>query len=192
MEKSIPLSKEIARYQYESIKTALAVTEFRTKANAAILNGTRQLQEHKMTYKIKAYRRSVNYYETDKMGITHNSNYFRWFEEARIHFMSQTAYPYKKVEALGIVMPMIASSAEFKHPTYFDDEVIIKSWLSFFNGYKVTLQFEVINAETNMLCTTGETKSAILSAAGKPIQLQREFPEVYKDWMSVLGVIPEV
>ncbi len=144
-----------------------------------------------MAYKIKAYRRKVNYYETDKMGITHHSNYFRWFEEARIHFMSQTAYPYKRVEKLGIVMPMIAASAEYKHPTFFDDEVIIKSWLTFFNGYKTTLQFEVINAETNQLCVTGETKTAVLNAAGTPIRLQREFPEMYEDWLSVLGLVPE-
>ena len=144
-----------------------------------------------MAYKIKAYRRRVNYYETDKMGVAHNSNYFRWFEEARINFMAQTAYSYKKVEALGIILPMIASSAEFKHPTYFDDEIIIKSWLTFFNGYKLTVQFEVSNAETNMICATGETKSAILSSNAKPIHLQREFPEVYEDWMSVLGLVPE-
>ena len=29
------------------------------------------------------YSRSVNYYETDQMGIVHHSNYIRWFEEAR-------------------------------------------------------------------------------------------------------------
>ena len=26
----------------------------------------------------------TKYYETDKMGITHHSNYIRWMEEARI------------------------------------------------------------------------------------------------------------
>ena len=29
------------------------------------------------------YTHLVQYYETDKMGVTHHSNYIRWMEEAR-------------------------------------------------------------------------------------------------------------
>lgn len=29
------------------------------------------------------YKHKVQYYETDKMGITHHSNYIRWMEEER-------------------------------------------------------------------------------------------------------------
>lgn len=35
------------------------------------------------------YILAVQYYETNKMGITHHSNYIRWMEEARI---ARTAY----------------------------------------------------------------------------------------------------
>lgn len=35
------------------------------------------------------YSRSVNYYETDQMGIVHHSNYIRYFEEARLHWMDE-------------------------------------------------------------------------------------------------------
>jgi acyl-CoA thioester hydrolase len=33
---------------------------------------------------MEPYMHIVQYYETDKMGITHHSNYIRWMEEARI------------------------------------------------------------------------------------------------------------
>ena len=42
---------------------------------------------------IKPYIRKVQYYETDQMGFVHHSNYIRWFEEARIHFMRRWASP---------------------------------------------------------------------------------------------------
>lgn len=29
------------------------------------------------------YQHKVQYYETDKMGIVHHSNYIRWMEEVR-------------------------------------------------------------------------------------------------------------
>ena len=38
--------------------------------------------------------RNINYYETDKMGIVHHSNYIRFMEEARIEFMKKMNIPY--------------------------------------------------------------------------------------------------
>ena len=35
---------------------------------------------------MKDYIHKVHYYETDKMGVTHHSNYVRWMEEARVDF----------------------------------------------------------------------------------------------------------
>ena len=35
------------------------------------------------------YKHLVQYYETDKMGITHHSNYIRWMEEARIQYLAE-------------------------------------------------------------------------------------------------------
>ena len=51
------------------------------------------------------YVRRANYYETDKMGIIHHSNYIRWFEEARLHYMEEMGWPFTKVEAMGIIVP---------------------------------------------------------------------------------------
>ena len=33
---------------------------------------------------MEKYKHKINYYETDKMGITHHSNYIRFMEEARV------------------------------------------------------------------------------------------------------------
>ena len=55
------------------------------------------------------YRHRVNYYETDKMGVTHHANYIHWMEEARIAFLDQLGWPYDKLEELGeIFQPMSA------------------------------------------------------------------------------------
>lgn len=34
---------------------------------------------------MEKYCHSVKYYETDRMGFTHHSNYVRWMEEARVY-----------------------------------------------------------------------------------------------------------
>lgn len=46
---------------------------------------------------MKPYIHKVQYYETDKMGITHHSNYVRWMEEARIEFLDQIGWSYVRV-----------------------------------------------------------------------------------------------
>ena len=36
---------------------------------------------------MNTYTHKVQYYETDKMGVVHHSNYIRWMEEARVAFL---------------------------------------------------------------------------------------------------------
>ena len=47
------------------------------------------------------YKHTVQYYETDRMGITHHSNYIRWMEEARVDFLEQAGWGYDKLEEAG-------------------------------------------------------------------------------------------
>lgn len=52
---------------------------------------------------MKKYRHTVQYYETDRMGIVHHSNYIRWMEEARIDFLKQIGWGYEKLETRGVI-----------------------------------------------------------------------------------------
>lgn len=63
---------------------------------------------------MQKYRHIVQYYETDKMGITHHSNYIRWMEEARIDFLRQIGWDYAKLESIGIISPVTAVNCKYK------------------------------------------------------------------------------
>ena len=54
------------------------------------------------------YERQVKYYETDKMGVVHHSNYIRWFEEARVEFMRDNDISYRHMEEEGIQIPVVS------------------------------------------------------------------------------------
>ncbi len=56
---------------------------------------------------IEPYTRDVFYYETDRMGIVHHSNYLRMMEEARIYYMQKLDMPYDRMEEDGIIIPVI-------------------------------------------------------------------------------------
>ena len=44
------------------------------------------------------FERKINYYETDRMGVVHHSNYIRFLEEARCSMMDAYGIPYAELE----------------------------------------------------------------------------------------------
>ena len=40
------------------------------------------------------FERKVNYYETDKMGVVHHSNYIRYMEESRCSWLENIGMPF--------------------------------------------------------------------------------------------------
>ena len=95
---------------------------------------------------MEAYKHTVQYYETDKMGITHHSNYIRWMEEARVDYLDKIGYGYKRLEDEGIISPVIGVECEYKSPTTFDDTVAITVDVEEFKGVKLILKYTMVNA----------------------------------------------
>ena len=133
------------------------------------------------------YLHIVQYYETDKMGITHHSNYIRWMEEARVDFLSQIGWEFAKLEAMGIVSPVLTVSCDYKLPTGFSDKVTIKVTVKEFKGVKLFLNYEMKNEEGKIVCT-GTTSHAFLNTEGKPIRMKQEFPELFE---TLCGLVEE-
>ena len=71
-------------------------------------------------------KHEVQYYETDRMGITHHSNYVRWMEEARTFFLREIGWPYEKIEEEGIISPVTSISCDYKATSTFADEISIE------------------------------------------------------------------
>ena len=125
------------------------------------------------------YIHTVQYYETDKMGITHHSNYIRWMEEARVDFLAQIGWDFARLEAMGIVSPVLGVNCDYKYPTKFSEKVSIKVSVKEFKGVKLFLEYEMKNGEGRTVCT-GTTSHAFLNAEGKPIRMKQEFPELFE------------
>ena len=88
----------------------------------------------------------VQYYETDRMGITHHSNYVRWMEEARIHFLDELGWNYAKLEEMGLVSPVVSVSCRYRRPSTFADVIDIQVSVAEFKGVKLKLDYRMMNA----------------------------------------------
>jgi acyl-CoA thioester hydrolase len=67
----------------------------------------------------------VRFADTDAQGVAHNSNYFIWFEVARVEFLERYAGGYQRLRDEGIESLVLESHAHFKIPAYFDDRLLV-------------------------------------------------------------------
>ncbi len=129
---------------------------------------------------MQTYIHKVQYYETDRMGITHHSNYIRWMEEARMNFLTQIGWGYEKMEEAGIISPVIAVDCKYKHSTTFADEVSIEVKIKAFNGIKLVLEYTMKKTADDSLVLTGTSEHCFLDKNSRPIRFKREYPDLYE------------
>jgi len=126
---------------------------------------------------IKPYIHKVCYYETDKMGITHHSNYIRWMEEARVDYLDQIGFGYDRLEELGVMSPVIGINAEYKESTRFNDEVLIEAKIKEFKGVRLVIEYVMTNAKTNNVVLIGTSMHCFIGENNMPVMLRKVLPE---------------
>ena len=126
------------------------------------------------------YQRCIHYYETDKMGIVHHSNYIRYFEEARLDWMETRELSYQKIEEMGLIIPVMFVECQYKLPLHFHDAVEIDVELIKYDGIKMEFSYSIYRKDTGELCTTGRTGHCFLNSDMKPVNMKRKYPELYQ------------
>ena len=129
---------------------------------------------------MKPYIHKVHYYETDRMGVTHHSNYIRWMEEARVHFLAQTDWSYARIEKEGMISPVTAVNGKFKESTTFDDEISIEVKVKEFKGVRLVLEYEMTNVASGHVVYEGCSEHCFLDKQGSPVRMKKDYPELYR------------
>ena len=129
---------------------------------------------------MEVYRHKTQYYETDQMGIIHHSNYIRWFEEARTDFLEKLGMGYDKMEAEGIISPVLSVSCEYRTMTHFGETVAVAVALTKYNGVRLDLEYTVTNADSGEVRAVGTSEHCFLDREGNILFLKRSSPEYHK------------
>ncbi len=131
------------------------------------------------------FERKINYYETDKMGIVHHSNYIRFLEEARCYYLDKIDLPYDKLEKNGIMIPALSVNCKYKTPVTFNDILLIKVIIKEVGIVKMTVSYEVTNKATGEIVIEAQTKHCFTNTNIKPINLKKCFPEAYEKLQAI-------
>ena len=121
----------------------------------------------------------VRYGETDQMGVVHHSNYLRYFEVARLEWLSALGVSYALMEKEGLIMPVIDVKVTYKIPALFDDSLTIYIFLRELPRVKIIFSYEIKNQKDEIVCN-GETTLAFLNAkTRKPVRCPEEFGALF-------------
>ena len=127
------------------------------------------------------FERKINYYETDRMGVVHHSNYIRFLEEARCALLEKIGIPFSYLEENGITIPVLGVNVDYKYHVTFDDIIEIHVFTKEFNGVRLTMGYNVKDKKNGNIVLKGETKHCFTDRNLRPINLKK-----YKDRKSVV------
>ena len=125
------------------------------------------------------YQHRVEYYETDKMGITHHSNYIRWMEEARTEYFMATGMDYREIEKKGYYSPVIKASMEFLKTSTYEDMVTIEVVLSQYDNVRFAFDYTMTKEDGTVLFR-GRSEHCFMTHEGRPVRIDRALPEEAK------------
>jgi acyl-CoA thioester hydrolase len=116
----------------------------------------------------------VQYYETDKMGVVHHSNYIRYYETARTDFIKSLGVSYRQLEESGTAMPIVNISIKYIQPAAYDDILTVKTTLKELPTSRITFYYEMYN-QAGKLINEGYT---ILAFLNQETQRPSRVPEI--------------
>ena len=120
----------------------------------------------------------VRYAETDQMNIVYYGNYAQYFEVGRAECIRELGFTYKKMEDMGVRMPVVAMEARFLRPAHYDDLITIKTTLKELPiKHQIEFHHEVYNERKKLLTTGKVVLFFIDSHTGKRIGLPNELKE---------------
>ena len=132
------------------------------------------------------YTHRIQHYETDRMGITHHSNYIRFMEEARVEFLKEIGFDYAKLEGEGIISPVTEVECSFKKTTTFGDLLEIEVRVEEITGVRFRF-FYRMQKEDGTLVAEGHSGHCFLNEKGFPIRINRDYPEFYETLLQLKG-----
>lgn len=132
------------------------------------------------------YKRNINYYETDKMGVVHHSNYIRFLEEARCYWMRSVGMPFEILEENEITIPVLGVNCSYKYHVTFGDTIIIIPKITKFNGVRMTVEYDVIEEKTKNIVMQAYTNHCFTSRELKPINLKKYNKDFYDKFEALI------
>ena len=106
---------------------------------------------------MERFEHRVRYAEVDQMHVVYHSRYIEWFEAARTELLRDWGLPYKKIEEMGVMLPVIDVRCFYHKAVVYDDLVEIETTISALSKVKMTLGYVVRRKGDPAVCAAGHS-----------------------------------
>jgi len=119
----------------------------------------------------------VKYSDVDLMQVVHNAKYFEFFEIGRLDFIEKFICPYEEmVNKLKIQIPVVANSARYFKPAFYNDELALITSLETLNDRRLAFKYQLLKGEA--LIAVGFSEHAFIeNGVLKAVQIPGVFVE---------------
>jgi acyl-CoA thioester hydrolase len=106
----------------------------------------------------------VRYAETDQMNVVYYGNYAQYFEIGRVESIRALGISYKKLEEMGILLPVVELQIKYLRPAHYDDVLTIKTVVRELPvNHRIVFHQEIYNEQEKLL-TTGTVELFFVNA----------------------------
>jgi acyl-CoA thioester hydrolase len=130
----------------------------------------------------------VTYADTDQMGMVYHANYLIYFEMGRTELLRAYGFPYARMEAMGVLLPVIEAHCSYRTPARYDDLLTVESVPSLANGIRLRI-FYALRRDGELLAT-GYTDHVCVGRDGKPQRMHPELRGVIEQAIAERGAEP--
>ncbi len=122
------------------------------------------------------FEQKVFYSDTDAYGVVWHGSYLRWLEMGRVGLCEMMGHNLLDlVNNHDIVLPVVNMNIKYKMSAKLEDEMIIETEISEFNGFSVTFKQRILSKQNRKTYIEADVVVVAISNAGK---LYRKMPEV--------------
>lgn len=133
------------------------------------------------------YKRAVNYYETDRMGIVHHSNYARYLEECRVKLMKTLEMPLDMLEAMGYMIPVVDLKCTFREPARFGETLLIVPKIEKVTPARFYISYIIYDETGKNIKHIAETSHCFIDRDFNIVSLKKKNPELFEKLVLAQG-----
>jgi acyl-CoA thioester hydrolase len=112
----------------------------------------------------------VRFAETDAQGVVHNSNYFVWFEVARVDYLERYAGGYQKLRDLGVEAVVLETHIRYLQPARFDDRLRVHARCVDVKGARFRYEY-VIERDGEVIADGWTAHATVRSSSMRPTRV---------------------
>lgn len=112
----------------------------------------------------------VRYAETDQMGVVHHGNYPEYLEIARLDWLDDLGFSYKKMEEEGVMLPVFELNLKYHKPVGFNQQLRVETHLRELPGVKITFDYSIYNEKDELVTSASSVLVFMDAITRRPIR----------------------